>query len=64
MNVKQQADYAIAFALTRDNYTVALSFLDACHRMSAEFGTPVEDILKAANIKLAACVSNRSSIDN
>lgn len=63
MNVKQQADYVITTTLNRNDYAVAFNFIEACNRMSAEFGTPIEDIVRMANIKLAVYVSNRSSID-
>lgn len=63
MNVRQQADFVIATALKSDDYAVALRFVEACNKMSGEYGTPVEDIMRAANMKLAAYVSKRNSSD-
>lgn len=63
MNVREQADFVIATALKRDEYAVALRFVEACHIMSAQYGTPVEDVMRAANMKLSKYVSDRSSSD-
>lgn len=63
MNVKQQADYVIATTLIRNDYAVAFNFIEACHIMSAQYGTPVEDVMRAANMKLSKYVSDRSSSD-
>jgi hypothetical protein len=64
MNIMQQADHVIATSLKSDDYAVALRFVEACHVMSSRYGTPVEDVIRAANMKLAARVSNRSSSDD
>ena len=63
MNLREQADHVIATSLKSDDYAVALRFVEACHIMSSKYGTPVEDVIRAANMKLAICVSNRSSSD-
>lgn len=63
MNVREQADFVIATALKRDDYAVALRFVEACHIMSAQYGTPVEDVMRAANMKLSKYVSDRISSD-
>lgn len=63
MNVKQQADYVIWSTLRSDDYAVALRFVDHCQKMSALYGTPVDEIVNAVNAKLTKYISRGADID-
>jgi hypothetical protein len=63
MNIKKQADYVIWSTLRSDDYAVALRFVEHCHKMSALYGTPIEELMKVVNEKLAANVSRGTSVE-
>ena len=63
MNIRQQADYVIWSTLQGDDYAVALRFVDHCQKMSAMYGTPIEELMQIVNTKLAANVSRGQSVD-
>lgn len=64
MNINDQADLVIATALKGDEYATALRFVECCHTMSALHGTPIEDLVKKVNVRLASRVSRGIDIDS